>query len=215
MTIKIVVADDHQLFREGLVNLLESDDSIQVIGQAENGEIAIKKALELKPDILLTDIAMPNMNGMEATRNLKKQLPELKIIAVSMHSDRQFVKGMLTAGTDAYLLKNCTHQQLLDAVHSVYNGKKYLSEDITEMVISGYLDGSGTNDDKYNQLSEREKEIFLLLAEGVSTREIGDKLFISVKTVGTHKQNILEKLELKNNSDIVKYALKKGLIQLD
>lgn len=215
MTIKIVVADDHQLFREGLVNLLESDDRIQVIGQAENGEIAIKKALELKPDILLTDIAMPNMNGMEATRNLKKQLPELKIIAVSMHSDRQFVKGMLTAGTDAYLLKNCTHQQLLDAVHSVYNGKKYLSEDITEMVISGYLDGSGTNDDKYNQLSEREKEIFLLLAEGVSTREIGDKLFISVKTVGTHKQNILEKLELKNNSDIVKYALKKGLIQLD
>ena len=215
MTIKIVVADDHQLFREGLVNLLESDENIQVIGQAEDGEIAIKKVLELKPDILLTDIAMPNMNGMEATRNLKKQLPDLKIIAVSMHSDRQFVKGMLTAGTDAYLLKNCTHQQLLEAVHTVYNGKKYLSEDITEMVISGYLDGTGTTDDKYNQLSEREKEIFLLLAEGVSTREIGDKLFISVKTVGTHKQNILEKLDLKNNSDIVKYALKKGLIQLD
>ena len=215
MTIKIVVADDHQLFREGLVNLLESDENIQVIGQAEDGEIAIKKVLELKPDILLTDIAMPNMNGMEATRNLKKQFPDLKIIAVSMHSDRQFVKGMLTAGTDAYLLKNCTHQQLLEAVHTVYNGKKYLSEDITEMVISGYLDGTGTTDDKYNQLSEREKEIFLLLAEGVSTREIGDKLFISVKTVGTHKQNILEKLDLKNNSDIVKYALKKGLIQLD
>lgn len=215
MTIKIVVADDHQLFREGLVNLLESDENIQVVGQAEDGEIAIKKVLDLKPDILLTDIAMPNMNGMEATRNLKKQFPDLKIIAVSMHSDRQFVKGMLTAGTDAYLLKNCTHQQLLEAVHTVYNGKKYLSQDITEMVISGYLDGPGDTDDRYNQLSEREKEIFLLLAEGVSTREIGDKLFISVKTVGTHKQNILEKLDLKNNSDIVKYALKKGLIQLD
>ncbi len=171
--------------------------------------------MELKPDILLTDIAMPNMNGMEATRNLKKDLPDLKIIAVSMHSDRQFVKGMLTAGTDAYLLKNCTHQQLLEAVHTVYNGKKYLSEDITEMVISGYLDDSDSGDDKYKQLSEREKEIFLLLAEGISTREIGEKLFISVKTVGTHKQNILEKLELKNNSDIVKYALKKGLIQLE
>ncbi len=215
MTIKIVVADDHQLFREGLVNLLESDEQIQVIGQAEDGKIAIKKVMELKPDILLTDIAMPNMNGMEATRNLKKDLPDLKIIAVSMHSDRQFVKGMLTAGTDAYLLKNCTHQQLLEAVHTVYNGKKYLSEDITEMVISGYLDDSDSDDDKYKQLSEREKEIFLLLAEGISTREIGEKLFISVKTVGTHKQNILEKLELKNNSDIVKYALKKGLIQLE
>lgn len=215
MTIKVVVADDHQLFREGLVNLLESDETIQVIGQAEDGQIAIKKVLELKPDILLTDIAMPNMNGMEATRNLKKELPDLKIIAVSMHSDRQFVKGMLTAGTDAYLLKNCTHQQLLEAVHTVYNGKKYLSEDITEMVISGYLDDSSSADDKYNQLSEREKEIFLLLAEGMSTRKIGEKLFISVKTVGTHKQNILEKLELKNNSDVVKYALKKGLIQLE
>lgn len=214
MKIRIVVADDHQLFREGLVNLLESDEEIEVIGEAENGAEAIAKVQELKPDILLTDIAMPEMNGMEATRQLKKKMPEIKIIAVSMHSDKQFVKGMLEAGTDAYLLKNCTHQQLLNAVHSVYNGKKYLSEEITELVISGYLDSSGNSDDSYAELSEREKEIFILLAEGVSTREIGEKLFISVKTVGTHKQNILEKLGLKNNSDIVKYALKKGLIQL-
>ena len=214
MKIRIVVADDHQLFREGLVNLLESDETIEVIGEAENGREAIEKVFELKPDILLTDIAMPEMNGMEATKQLKKKLPEIRIIAVSMHSDKQFVKGMLEAGTDAYLLKNCTHQQLLEAVHSVYNGKKYLSEDITELVINGYLDGSNVSDDNYTELSEREKEIFLLLAEGVSTREIGEKLFISVKTVGTHKQNILEKLGLKNNSDIVKYALKKGLIQL-
>ena len=214
MKIRIVVADDHQLFREGLVNLLENDDAIEVIGEAENGKEAIDKVFDLKPDILLTDIAMPEMNGMEATRQLKKKNPQLKIVALSMHSDKQFVKGMLEAGTDAYLLKNCTHQQLLEAVHSVYNGKKYLSEDITELVISGYLDGPNAADDKYAELSEREKEIFILLAEGVSTREIGEKLFISVKTVGTHKQNILEKLGLKNNSDIVKYALKKGLIQL-
>ncbi len=214
MKIRIVVADDHQLFREGLVNLLENDNAIEVIGEAENGNEAIEKVYELKPDILITDIAMPEMNGMEATRQLKKKQPDLKIVALSMHSDKQFVKGMLEAGTDAYLLKNCTHQQLLEAVHSVYNGKKYLSEDITELVISGYLDGPNAPDDNYAELSEREKEIFILLAEGVSTREIGEKLFISVKTVGTHKQNILEKLGLKNNSDIVKYALKKGLIQL-
>lgn len=215
MKIKVVVADDHQLFREGIANLLENDEAIQVIGQAENGQIAIEKVKELKPDILLTDIAMPEMNGMEATRKLKKQFPDLKIVALSMHSDKQFVKGMLEAGTDAYLLKNCTHKQLLEAVHTVYSGKKYLSQDITELVISGYLDGPDTTDDKYDQLSEREKEIFLLLAEGVSTREIGETLFISVKTVGTHKQNILEKLELKNSSEVVKYALKKGLTQLD
>lgn len=214
MKIKIVVADDHQLFREGLVNLLENDDAIEVIGKAENGKDAMEKVFELKPDVLITDIAMPEMNGMEATRQIKKKMPGLKIVALSMHSDKQFVKGMLEAGTDAYLLKNCTHQQLLEAVHSVYNGKKYLSEDITELVISGYLDGPNAVDDNYAELSEREKEIFILLAEGVSTREIGEKLFISVKTVGTHKQNILEKLDLKNNADIVKYALKKGLIQL-
>ena len=132
-----------------------------------------------------------------------------------MHSDKQYVKGMLEAGADGYLLKNCTYRQLTDAVTSVHEGKKFLSEDITEIVINGYLNSRADENDSYSNLSDREKEIFLLFAEGKSTREIGDKLFISVKTVGTHKQNILEKLELKTNSDLVKYALKKGLIQLD
>lgn len=215
MKIKVIVADDHQLFREGLKNLLETDGTIEVIAQSENGTAAIEMAQRLKPDVLLTDIAMPDMNGIEATRLLKEKLPDMKVIAVSMHSDKQYVKGMLEAGADAYLLKNSTHRQLIDAVHSVCNGKKFLSEDITELVINGYLDSANTKDDGYNQLSDREKEIFMLLAEGVSTREIGEKLFISVKTVGTHKQNILDKLNLKNNSDVVKYALKKGLIHLE
>ena len=215
MKIKVIVADDHQLFREGLKNLLETDETIEVIAQSENGNAAIEMAQRLNPDVLLTDIAMPDMNGIEATRLLKEKLPEIKVIAVSMHSDKQYVKGMLEAGADAYLLKNSTHRQLIDAVHSVFNGKKFLSEDITELVINGYLDAANTKDDSYNQLSDREKEIFMLLAEGVSTREIGEKLFISVKTVGTHKQNILDKLNLKNNSDVVKYALKKGLIHLE
>lgn len=215
MKIKVLVADDHQLFREGLINLLQQDEGIEVISQAENGEEAAEKALHFKPDVLLIDIAMPVMNGIEATKLLKDRMPDLKIISVSMHSDKQYVKGMLEAGADGYLLKNCTHRQLTDAVHSVYAGKKFLSDDITELVISGYLDSANFVDDSYAQLSEREREIFLLLAEGFSTREIGEKLFISVKTVGTHKQNILEKLELKTNSDVVKYALKQGLIQLD
>ncbi|MCK3684549.1 response regulator transcription factor [Maribellus sp. YY47] len=214
MKIKVIVADDHQLFREGLKNLLETDQTIEVIAQSENGIAAIELAQRLKPDVLLTDIAMPEMNGIEATRLIKEKLPDVKVVAVSMHSDKQYVKGMLEAGADAYLLKNSTHRQLIDAVHSVFNGKKFLSEDITELVINGYLDSANIKDDSYNQLSEREKEIFLLLAEGVSTREIGEKLFISVKTVGTHKQNILDKLDLKNNSDVVKFALKKGLIHL-
>lgn len=213
--IKVIVADDHQLFREGLINLLETDPDIEVISQAENGEEAVEKALHFKPDVLLSDIGMPKMNGIEVTKTIKEKDPSIKVIAVSMHSDKQYVKGMLEAGADGYLLKNCTHRQLTDAVHSVYKGKKYLSDDITEMVINGYLDSSTVVDDDYALLSEREKEIFMLLAEGYSTRDIGEKLFISVKTVGTHKQNILEKLNLKSNSDIVKFAIKKGLIHLD
>ncbi|MCF6333454.1 MAG: response regulator transcription factor [Draconibacterium sp.] len=215
MKIKVLVVDDHQLFREGLVNLLFSAPDIEVIAQAENGEDAIQKARHFKPEVILIDIAMPKMNGIEATRELKKEMPEIKIIAVSMHSDKQYVKGILEAGADGYLLKNCTYRQLTDAIKTVYSGKKFLSEDITELVINGYLDPSKSELDSYSQLSGREKEIFMLFAEGKSTREIGEKLFISVKTVGTHKQHILEKLKLKTNADIVKFALKKGLIQLD
>ncbi len=214
MTIKVLIADDHQLFREGLVNLLSSAPDIEVIAEAEDGRDATEKTKKLKPDVVLIDIGMPHMNGIEATRVMKKDLPDLKIIAVSMHSDRQFVKGILEAGADGYLLKNCTYKQLIDAIQSVNSGKKYLSDDITEMIIKGYLDPSDTETESYTELSEREMEILKLYAEGKSTREISEKLFISVKTVGTHKQHILEKLGLKTNADIVKYAIKEGLIQL-
>lgn len=138
----------------------------------------------------------------------------MKVIAVSMHSDRQFVKGVLEAGADGYLLKNCTYRQLIDAIQSVISGKKYLSDDITEMVIQGYLEPDEVNSDGQSDLSEREMEVLKLYAEGKSTREISEKLFISVKTVGTHKQHIFEKLGLKSNADMVKYAIKEGLIQL-
>ncbi len=214
MSIKVLIADDHQLFREGLVNLLSSAPDIDVIAEAKDGKEATEKAKKLKPDVVLIDIGMPGMNGIEATRILKKDFPGLKIIAVSMHSDRQFVKGILEAGADGYLLKNCTYRQLIEAVQSVYSGKKYLSDDITEMVIQGYLDPAEDNPDKDSELSERETEVLKLYAEGKSTRDISEKLFISVKTVGTHKQHIYEKLGLKSNADMVKYAIKEGLIQL-
>jgi DNA-binding NarL/FixJ family response regulator len=157
---------------------------------------------------------MPVMNGIEATRIIKKDNPKIKVIAVSMHSDRQFVKGVLEAGADGYLLKNCTYRQLINAVQSVITGKKYLSDDITEMVIQGYLEPDEVIAEGQANLSEREMEVLKLYAEGKSTREISEILFISVKTVGTHKQHIFEKLDLKSNADMVKYAIKEGLIQL-
>jgi two-component system, NarL family, response regulator NreC len=215
MTINVLIADDHQLFREGLVNLLSSAPEIKVIGQAEDGKDAIAKAIELKPDLLLIDIGMPRMNGIEATKVLKEKLPDLKIIAVSMHSDKQYVKGILEAGADGYLLKNCTYKQLTNAILSVQSGKKILSEDITKLVIDGYLEPAKPLAEGLDELSEREMEILKLFAEGKSTREISEKLFISVKTVGTHKQHILTKLDLKTSTDIIKFALKNGLIDLD
>ena len=215
MRIKVLIADDHQLFREGLANLLFSVENIEVIAQAKDGNEVIEKVKHFKPDVVLLDIAMPVLNGIEATKKIKALFPEIKTITVSMHSDKQYVKGALEAGADGYLLKNCTYRQLTDAIQSVYDGKKYLSQDITELVISGYLTPSATDTNEYSTLSEREKDIFLLFAEGKSTKEISDKLFISVKTVNTHKQNILDKLGLKSNADIVKYALKNGLIRLE
>ncbi|HSO88940.1 MAG TPA: response regulator transcription factor [Draconibacterium sp.] len=215
MKIKVLVVDDHQLFREGIVTLLFSAENIEVVAQAEDGLDAIEKAKHYKPDVVLLDITMPRMNGIEATRKLKTQIPGIKIVSLSMHSEKQYVKGVLEAGADGYLLKNCTYRQLTDAIRSVYDGKKYLSEDITEMVINGYLAPSSSETSDFEKLSSREKEIFLLFTEGKSTREIGDLLFISVKTVNTHKQNILEKLGLKSNADIVKYGLKNGLINLE
>ena len=215
MKIKVLIVDDHQLFREGIATLLYSAENIEVIGQSEDGLDAIEKAKHYKPDVVLIDIAMPRMNGIEATKKLKSLIPGIKTITLSMHSEKEYVKGVLEAGADGYLLKNCTYRQLTDAIQSVYEGKKYLSQDITEQVITGYLSPSGSELNDYEKLSHREKEVFLLFTEGKPTREIADILFISVKTVNTHKQNILEKLQLKSNTDIVKYALKNGLIHLD
>ncbi len=214
MKTRVLIADDHQLFREGLINLISSAPDFEVVAEAKNGKEAVEKALEHIPDVVLIDIGMPVMNGTEATKLIKKKNPEIRIIAVSMHSDRQFVKGILEAGADGYLLKNCTYRQLIDAIESVTSGKKYLSDDITEMVIQGYLDPEVEGGSAFAELSEREMEVLKLYAEGKTTREIAEKLFISVKTVGTHKQHIFEKLDFNSNADLVKFAIKEGLIHL-
>lgn len=214
MKIKVLIADDHLLFREGVVKLLLSSSEIEVVAQAKDGKDAIEKARQFTPDVVLIDIGMPVMNGIEATKVLKQEMPKMKVIAVSMHSDKQYVSGVLKAGADGYLLKNTTYQQLTEAIKSVHNGKKTLSDDITNLVISGYLQPSTNGADDLEKLSEREREVLKLFAEGDSTREIAEKLFISVKTVGTHKQHILEKLDLKTTTDMIKYSLKNGLISM-
>jgi len=211
MPIKILIADDHKLFREGLKTLLSNSEEIEVISQAENGREAIDKAKILKPDIVIMDISMPIISGIEATGILLKEMPEVKVIALSMHSERYFVKGMLDAGAYGYLFKNCDYDELISSIKSVYNGNKYLSHEITEVLIDEYIEKPSIVG-KDSGLSAREIEILKLIAEGVSSNDIADKLFVSVKTVGTHKKNILEKLNLNTTADLVKYAIKKSII---
>ena len=159
MNIKILIADDHQLFREGLINLLSDTPEIEVVAHAENGKIAVEKAIIYKPDIVIMAIGMPVMGGIDATKLLKSKMPEIKVIALSMHSDRHFIKGMLEAGAYGYLFKNCTHSQLIEAIETVNAGKKYLSDKITEVLINDYLDKGDSKDEIDEDLSERESEV--------------------------------------------------------
>ncbi len=216
MKIKLLIADDHQLFREGLVNLLAEADNISIVGQAGNGMEALELTEKLSPDIVIMDIGMPILNGIEATSRILKALPGTKVIALSMHSEKHYIKEMLEAGASGYLFKNCTYQQLIDGIQAVYFGKKYLSDTITEILIHDYLGKENLEvpHKEPSPLSAREMEILKLFAQGFSTREIAEKLFVSVKTVGTHKQHILDKLEMKSTTDMVKYALKNHLVEL-
>ena len=214
MPIRILIADDHQLFREGIVNLLSASPQIEIVAQAKNGQDAIDQAKSLKPDIIVMDLSMPVLNGVDATRILHKELTETRVMVLSMHADKLFVKNALEAGAYGYLFKDCTYDQLIEAVNSVYMGKKYLSDKITEVLIQDYLSQDNEVHQNGQQLSERESEILKLMAEGKSVREISELLFISVKTVGTHKQHIMEKLDLKSTADLIKYAIKQGIVSL-
>lgn len=214
MAIKILIADDHQLFREGVITLLSEDPDIDVVDQAKDGKEAIEKARKQNPDILIMDIGMPITNGIDATVILKEELPDMKIIALTMHSERHFIKGMLEAGADGYLFKNCPYHELIHAIKTIYSGKKYLSDEITDVIIDDYVGNQKDILELEETLSERELEVLKLFAQGKSTREIAETLFVSVKTIATHKQHILNKLNLNSTADMVKYAIKRGLIPL-
>lgn len=214
MAIKIIISDDHQLFRNGIANLLASSPEIEIMARTENGRETIEKALHFKPDIVIMDLSLPNINGVEATRILQKELPNTKVLVLTMHTEKNYIKEALEAGAYGYLFKDCTYDQLIEAINTVYEGKKYLSNKITEILIQDYLSKDENLNMKGQFLTERESQILKLLAEGKTTREISNLLFISGKTVGTHKRHILEKLKLKSHAELIRYAIKKGIIGL-
>ena len=214
MEIKLLIADDHRLFRESLSNLIVNE-SIKVVAQAGDGREAIEKTRESEPDVVLMDIGMDGMDGITATRKLKNELPHVKVIGLSMHAEKGYIRGMLEAGAQGYLLKSCSYDQLIDAIHAVNNGNKYLTEEITRVVVDDLLLNNGNGKRIEDKLTDRELEIFKLYVDGYSTREISEKLFVSVKTVGTHKQHIYKKLRLKSIADMIKYGISHGLVTIN
>jgi DNA-binding NarL/FixJ family response regulator len=216
MATRILLADDHQITRSGLRALLEQQPDMAVVGEADNGRLAVRMAAELKPDVIVMDINMPELNGIEATRQIRTELPHTKIIALSMHSDKRYVAGMLKAGVSGYLLKNCAFDELVAAINSVIRHQSYLSPAIADTVMKDYTSIlEGLDLSPASQLSSREREVLQLIAEGSSTRDISERIHVSVKTVETHRQQIMRKLNVRSVAELTKFALREGLTSLE
>jgi DNA-binding NarL/FixJ family response regulator len=215
MKIRIVVADDHKIMREGLKALIEKQPDMEVAAEAQDGLTTTKLARKLLPHIIIMDIGMPEMNGIDATREIVAENKDVKIIALSMHSDRRFVLEMLKAGASGYLLKDSAFEELVTAVHTVITGQPYLSPRITDIVVKEYLYNLPRNDSTaFTILTQREREVLQLLAEGKSTKQIASTLNLSVKTVETHRQQIMEKLQIHSVAELTKYAIREGITSL-
>lgn len=212
---RILLADDHAIIRDGLANLLKQCDH-EIVGEAVDGRSAVQMALELKPDIVVMDIGMPGMNGIEATRHLMEQTTELQVIALSMHSDATYVGRMLQAGARAYLLKESAFDELEEAIDNVQRGRIFLGSKIQGVVVGDYVDRlGGKRPSTPVTLTAKEREVLQLVAEGKSTKEIAQALSITVKTVETHRHNIMNRLGIRSIAQLTKYAIRQGLTSLD
>jgi DNA-binding NarL/FixJ family response regulator len=216
MSIRVLIADDHKIMLAGLRSLLEKQTDFEVVGEADNGRKAVQMAQEKTPDVVVMDVSMPDLNGIEATMQIIESLPKTRVVALSMHSDKRFVMGMLRAGASGYLLKDCASQELANAIVQVAGGKKYLSPEITGVVIDDFLlGGSAEEVAAASPLSPREREVLQLIAEGWSTKQIASHLYVSIKTIETHRRQIMRKLDLHAIADLTKYAIREGLTSIE
>ncbi len=214
--IKVIIADDHRVVLQGLGNLLERERGIEVIGQASNGLEAVELAEKLNPDVLVMDLMMPNLNGLEAARLLKKRTPNIKIIILSMHDSEPYIVQALRYGVLGYIPKESSAEELVKAIRTVFNGKRYLSNVLSNLIIDSFINrGESGALDPYDVLTERERLVFQMVAEGNSNSDVAEKVSISQRTVETHRANMMRKLGLTTQTDIIRYAIKKGIISLD
>ena len=211
---RVLIAEDHTLLRAGLRALLLQDPNLEIVGEADNGRDAIRAIGNLKPHLVLMDLSMPGMNGIEAITDIKRRSPETRVLVLTIHKTDEYIHESLRAGADGYILKDATHDELRVAIRSIRNGKIYLSPDISSKVISGYL-GNGHGDGTaslWDTLTHREREVLKLVAEGHPNKYIAEYLCLSVMTVEKHRSNLMKKLDLHNASMLTAYAIEKGLV---
>lgn len=212
MSTRVIVADDHTIVRHGLMNLLQQDHEFEIVAEAENGQTTVEMARELLPDIVVMDVGMPDLNGIDATQQIVRDNPKVKVLALSMHSGKKFVMAMLKAGASGYLLKDCALEELTGALRTIVSGKTYLSPSITDVVIQNYVHPtSGDDQSAFSVLSQREREVLQLMSEGNTTKQIAMQLHISPKTVEGHRLRLMTKLDIDNVAQLTKYAIQEGL----
>jgi len=215
--IRVLIAEDHTIVCKGICSLLEGKEEIEIVGEAKNGKEAIKKVEQLIPNVVLMDIAMPIINGMEATRQIKKQFPEVKVLVLSMYNNEEYIMNCLEFGALGYMNKQASPEELVLAINTVYKGGYFISPSFSKEIIKKYIEITKDIDKKnnYKELTTREREILQLIAEAYSNKEIAKLLYVSVKTVETHRAHLMDKLNIHNTVDLTKYAICKGMISID
>jgi len=216
--IRILLADDHQLVRTGIANLLTGEAGLEIAGEASDAKEFLSMVDKVRPDIAILDIAMPGMSGIELTRQISQRYPFIRVLILSMYTSEEFIFNAINAGAKGYLPKNTSRKELINAIHAIHEGEEYFAESISNVILNSYIkkakSGPDESGNKENQLSKRELEVLRLFAEGYSNQEIANKLFISIRTVESHKNHIMQRLELKSSVDLVKFAIRNNMVNL-